>query len=72
MFYFFFLGQSDPAPLQHDMEQYKARMESFGFHAIVVDGHDVEELLKAFAEVSFITIFFKNKTNNLEKLIGIY
>ena len=54
------------------MEQYKARMESFGFHAIVVDGHDVEELLKAFAEVSFITIFFsKIKKNNLEKLIGI-
>ena len=58
---FFFLGQSDPAPLQHDMEQYKARMESFGFHAIVVDGHDVEELLKAFAEVSFITIYFFQK-----------
>merc|ERR1712038_1237405 len=46
------LGQSDPAPLQHDMEQYKARMESFGFHAIVVDGHDVEELVKAFDEAA--------------------
>ena len=44
------LGQSDPAPLQHDMDQYKARMESFGFHAIVVDGHDVDELVKAFDE----------------------
>merc|ERR1739844_410627 len=44
------LGQSDPAPLQHDMEVYKARMESFGFHAMVVDGHDVEALLKAFDE----------------------
>ena len=69
MFYFFFLGQSDPAPLQHDMEQYKARMESFGFHAIVVDGHDVEELLKAFAEVSFIKILFqKLKRKNLESI----
>jgi len=46
------LGQSDPAPLQHDMEQYKARMESFGFHAMVVDGHDVEALLKAFDEAA--------------------
>merc|ERR1711899_122119 len=46
------LGQSDPAPLQHDMEQYKARMESFGFHAIIVDGHDVEELVKAFDEAA--------------------
>ena len=44
------LGQSDPAPLQHDMEQYRQRMESFGFHAIVVDGHDVAELVKAFDE----------------------
>merc|ERR1712223_902476 len=46
------LGQSDPAPLQHDMAQYKTRMESFGFHAIVVDGHDVEALLKAFDEAA--------------------
>merc|ERR1712241_696191 len=46
------LGQSDPAPLQHDMAQYKARMESFGFHAMVVDGHDVEALLKAFDEAA--------------------
>ena len=29
---------------------YRARLESFGFHAIVVDGHDVNELLKAFTE----------------------
>ncbi len=45
------LGQSDPTPLQHDMEQYRKRVESFGFHAIVVDGHCVEELAKAFDEV---------------------
>merc|ERR1712168_93363 len=42
------LGQSDPAPLQHDMEAYRARLESFGFNAIVIDGHDVAELAKAF------------------------
>ena len=46
------LGQSDPAPLQHDMESYRARLESFGFNAIVVDGHDVVELAKAFDQVS--------------------
>lgn len=46
------LGQSDPAPLEHDMESYKARLESFGFNAIVVDGHDVAELAKAFDNVS--------------------
>merc|ERR1712156_673993 len=48
------LGQSDPAPLQHDMEVYKKRLESFGFHAIVVDGHDIGELCKAFAEAESV------------------
>jgi len=42
------LGQSDPAPLGHDMEQYRKRISSFGFNTIVVDGHDIEELSKAF------------------------
>merc|ERR1711953_592618 len=49
------LGQSDPAPLQHDMEQYRKRLESFGFHAIVVDGHDIIELCKAFDEAASVT-----------------
>ena len=49
------LGQSDPAPLQHDMETYKRRLESFGFHAIVVDGHDILELCKAFDEAESVT-----------------
>merc|ERR1719228_2341201 len=44
------LGQSDPAPLEHDTETYRKRLESFGFHAIVVDGHDILELCKAFDE----------------------
>lgn len=30
---------------------FRSRLDSFGFRAIVVDGHDVEELSKAFAEV---------------------
>ncbi|XP_050527255.1 transketolase-like protein 2 [Daktulosphaira vitifoliae] len=46
------LGQSGPAPLQHDMETYRQRLTSFGFNAIVVDGHDIEELAKAFHEAS--------------------
>ena len=32
------------------MDTYKKRLQSFGFNAIVVDGHDVEELCKAFYE----------------------
>jgi len=49
------LGQSDPAPLQHDMETYRKRLESFGFHVLVVDGHDIPELCSAFAEAESVT-----------------
>uniref|UniRef100_A0A1A8NZF7 Transketolase n=1 Tax=Nothobranchius pienaari TaxID=704102 RepID=A0A1A8NZF7_9TELE len=42
------LGQSQAAPLQHDMEVYRKRCEAFGWNTYVVDGHDVEELCKAF------------------------
>lgn len=41
------LGQSEPAPLQHDMDTYRKRCEAFGWNTYVVDGHDVEELCKA-------------------------
>ncbi|XP_063994514.1 transketolase-like protein 2 isoform X2 [Diachasmimorpha longicaudata] len=44
------LGQSEPTALQHNLEVYRKRLESFGFNALVVDGHDVEELVKAFHE----------------------
>ncbi|CAF4497697.1 unnamed protein product [Rotaria sp. Silwood2] len=46
------LGQSDPAPLQHDMETYRKRVEAFGWHGIVVNGQDVRQLLAAFKEAS--------------------
>jgi len=41
------LGQSDPTSLQHKMDVYRKRLDAFGFNALVVDGHDVEELCKA-------------------------
>ncbi|GAA6108295.1 transketolase [Tachysurus ichikawai] len=44
------LGQSDPAPLQHKVEKYKKRCEAFGWHAVIVDGHNVEELCKALCQ----------------------
>jgi transketolase len=44
------LGQSGPTMLQHRMDVYKARWEAFGWHALVVNGHDIPELLDAFAE----------------------
>lgn len=46
------LGQSDPTMLQHDMEGYRARWSGFGWHAVVVDGHDLKALLNAFEEAS--------------------
>ena len=42
------LGQSQPAALEHNVDIYRARMEAFGWNAIVVDGHDVEALCRAF------------------------
>jgi len=46
------LGQSDPTMLQHDMEGYRARWSGFGWHAIVVDGHDIAALAAAFDEAA--------------------
>ncbi len=47
------LGQSDPTMLQHDMEAYRARWQGFGWHTIVVDGHDIPALINAFEEAAF-------------------
>jgi transketolase len=44
------LGQSRPTMWQHDMEQFARRWRAFGWHAIVVDGHDLDALLDAYAE----------------------
>lgn len=46
------LGQSEPTSLQHNMNIYQKRLDAFGWHAIVVDGHSVEELCKAFHDAS--------------------
>lgn len=48
------LGQSDPTSLAHDMDTYKSRLESFGFNAMVVDGHDVEALCRAFSDAKAV------------------
>ncbi len=46
------LGQSDPTMLQHDMDAYRARWSGFGWHTIVLDGHDMSAILSAFAEAA--------------------
>ncbi|KAI5621906.1 transketolase-like, partial [Silurus asotus] len=60
------LGQSDPAPLQHQVEKYKKRCEAFGWHAVIVDGHNVEELCKALCQpqdqpIAIVALTFKGK-----------
>ena len=44
------LGQSGPSIWNHDMEAYASKWRGFGWHSIVVDGHDLIALLDAFDE----------------------
>src|SRR5919108_535748 len=44
------LGQSRPTMWQHDMDQFARRWTAFGWHAIVIDGHDMNAILDALAE----------------------
>ncbi|CAG9135764.1 unnamed protein product [Plutella xylostella] len=46
------LGQSEPTSLQHQLDVYDARLKAFGLHSLVVDGHDVAELAKAFDQAA--------------------
>ncbi|XP_050313724.1 transketolase-like protein 2 [Anthonomus grandis grandis] len=42
------LGQSQETSMGHDVDTYRKRLEAFGMNAIVIDGHNVEDLVKAF------------------------
>src|SRR6266498_2623590 len=44
------LGQSGPSIWNYDMEAYAAKWRAFGWHAIVIDGHDLPQILDAFEE----------------------
>ena len=44
------LGQAGPTQWQHDMDALAARWRAFGWHAIVVDGHDLANILYALDE----------------------
>jgi transketolase len=43
------LGQSRATELEHDMETYRARWQAFGWEAVVIDGHDMAQIVDAFA-----------------------
>ena len=44
------LGQSRPTMWQHDMDAFARRWRAFGWHAVVVDGHDLDQVLDAYEE----------------------
>jgi transketolase len=44
------LGQSRPTQLEHHMDEIAARWRAFGWHAIVIDGHDMQAILNALQE----------------------
>src|SRR3954470_12331501 len=44
------LGQSRPTMWEHDLSQFERRWKAFGWHTIVIDGHDLAQILDAFAD----------------------
>jgi transketolase len=44
------LGQRGPTMDEWELDHYRARAEAFGWHAIEIDGHDVEAIDAAYAE----------------------
>jgi transketolase len=44
------LGQSRATELHHNLEAARERWMAFGWHAIVIDGHDLERVMAALAE----------------------
>jgi transketolase len=44
------LGQSRPTMWQHDLGEFANRWRAFGWHAIEIDGHDLNAILDAYAE----------------------
>jgi transketolase len=49
------LGQRGPTMDEWQLDHYRARAEAFGWHAIEVDGHDVEAIDAAYAEATSTT-----------------
>ena len=49
------LGQSGATMWQHDLEQFARRWRAFGWHTIVIDGHDMNAILDAYAEARSVS-----------------
>lgn len=44
------LGQRGPTRHEWDLDAYRRRVEAFGWHTVVIDGHDVEAVDRAYGE----------------------
>jgi len=44
------LGQSRATEFEHDMATLQARWQAFGWHAVVIDGHDMAQIVAAYDE----------------------
>lgn len=49
------LGQRGETMLGHDTATYAKRVQSFGWHTIPIDGHNLEEITNAFTEAVSVT-----------------
>ena len=49
------LGQSDETSIGHNLDIYKARFEAFGFDTQVIDGHSIDEIVKALVHAKTVT-----------------
>jgi transketolase len=45
------IGQSGATSLKHEIEIYDARFKSFGWETIVIDGHNMQEVVNAYSQV---------------------
>ena len=43
------LGQSQATAFGHDLDVYRNRFEAFGWNTVEIDGHNMDEILRAFA-----------------------
>jgi len=48
------LGQSQRTMYEHNGEIYRARFEAFGWHAVVIDGHDIRQIVAALDQTTEI------------------
>jgi len=74
------LGQSAPTQTEHDCETYRARFAAFGFETIIIDGHNIQEIISAFTQArnctgkpfAIIARTFKGKyfLNDVENLMN--